>query len=286
MRAQAQKFLVLFSKKNTSSFCCLGCRIAALKGGMDIPAQLRAIASPHRDALERAFGALRPEAGWRAPDVDFLFLCFTNRCGSNYLAHLLATTGAFNEAGEFFNAPTVLEHAVARGLGSLPAYFSVLPELVPHRGRIVAKASVDQLVMLADAGILPALGAQARYLLLERQDRLGQAISRVIASQNGRWTTAHASDVPDSALVFDRPAIEAEIAKIAHGNAGFYLFFAANGIVPLHTTYEAVLADPGPVVDAVAALMGTGTLRARPGEVRIGRQANAVNAAWRRAWGG
>ncbi len=253
---------------------------------MNIPPQLRAIGSPHRDALERAFGPLLPAPGWRPPDVDFLFLCFTNRCGSNYLAHLLATTGAFNEGGEFFNAPTVLEHAAARGLRSLPEYFSVLPELVSHRGRIVAKASVDQIVMLVDAGILPALGPRARYLLLERQDRLGQAISRVIASQNGRWTTAHASDVPDSALVFDRAAIEAEIAKIAHGNAGFYLFFAANGIVPLHTTYEAVVADPAPVVDAVAALMGTGRLRARPGRVRIGRQANAVNEAWRRAWGG
>ena len=61
--------------------------------------------------------------------------------------------------------------------------------------------------MLADAGILDALRGRATYLLLERQDRVGQAISRVIAWQNGRWTTAHASDVPDSALVFDCAAI-------------------------------------------------------------------------------
>jgi LPS sulfotransferase NodH len=253
---------------------------------MNIPAAVRAIGSPHRDAMEQAFGALRPEAGWVPPEVDFLFLCFTNRCGSNYLAHMLATTGAFNEAGEFFNAPTVLEHAASLRLRSLPAYFSALPQLVTHGGRIAAKAGVDQVVMLADAGILPALGTRAKYLLLERQDRLGQAISRVIASQTGRWTTAHASDVPDAALVYDRTAIDEELAKIARGNAAFYAFFAANGIVPVHTTYEAVLKDPAPVIDAVAASMGTGPLVAHPEAVRIGRQRNVVNDAWREAYEG
>jgi LPS sulfotransferase NodH len=251
---------------------------------MHIPEKLRDILSPHRDALEHVFGPLRSEPGWVPPDVDFLFLCFTNRCGSNYLAHLLATTGAFNEAGEFFNAPTVLEHAGARGLRSLPAYLSALPALVPHQRRIAAKASIDQLVMLADAGILPALGGRAHYLLLERQDRLGQAISRVIASQNGRWTTEHASDVPDSALRLDRAAIDQELGKIALGNAGFYLFFSANGIVPVHTTYEAVLADPAPVMDALAAAMNLPKLRVQPGEIRIRQQANAINAAWRDAY--
>ncbi len=229
---------------------------------------------------------MRPVPGWAPPGVDVLLMCFTNRCGSNYLAHLLAATGSFNEAGEFFNAPTVLEHAASLGLRSLPAYFSALPQLVTHGGRIAAKAGVDQVVMLADAGVLDALGHRVTYLLLERQDRLGQAISRVIASQNGRWTTAHASDVPDAALVFDRPAIDAEIAKIAHANAAFYAFFAANGIVPLHTTYEAVLADPAHIVCAVADAMRTGPLVARPAAVRIGRQANEVNKVWREAYQG
>lgn len=251
---------------------------------MNIPAPLRDIISPHRIALERAFGPLRPLPAWTPPDVDVLFLCFTNRCGSNYLAQLLATTGAFNEAGEFFNAETVLEHALPRGLRSLPGYFSLLPDLVTHTGRLAAKASADQLVMLADAGILQALGPRARYLLLERQDRLGQAISRVIASQTGRWTTLHDSNVPDSALRFDRAEIDTERGKIDLGNGGFYLFFAANGIVPIHTTYESILDDPAPAIGAVAGAMGLRKLRARPENVTIARQANAVNEAWRQRY--
>jgi LPS sulfotransferase NodH len=247
---------------------------------MNIPPPLRALESPHRAALERAFGPIRPVPGWVAPDVDVLFLCFTNRSGSNYLAHLLAGTGAFNEAGEFFNAATVLEHAAPRGLASLPAYFSLLPDLVQHPGRLAMKAAADQLVMLADAGILAALGQRAHYLLLERQDRLGQAISRVIAAQTGRWTTAHAPTAL-AAPRYDRAAIVAELAKIEHGNAALYLFFAANRMAPIHTTYESVLRAPQGAIDRVSEAMGLAGLRADPALVPIGRQADGVNAAWR-----
>ena len=248
---------------------------------MNIPPLLRAIDSTHRTALTHAFGALQPKPGWKPPDLDVLFLCFTNRCGSNYLGYLLASTGAFNEAGEFFNSSVVLMHAAARSLRSLPEYFSVLPTLVPHSGRIAAKASIDQLVMLADAGILDALRGRATYLLLERRDQLAQAISRTIAWQNGRWTTAQASAVPDSALVFDRAAIDLEMAMIAYDNAAFSLFFAVNDIVPVRITYEALLADAGLAATSVGATMGLAGLRPLPETVPIYRQSNAINAAWR-----
>lgn len=248
---------------------------------MIIPPALRAISSPHRDALIQFFGSVDPVTGWAPPQVEFLFLCFTNRCGSNYLAHLLGTTGAFNAAGEFFNAETVLEHAVPRGLASLQAYFSVLPDLVPHRGRIAAKAGVDQLVMLADAGILDALGARARYLLLERQDRLAQAISRVIASQTGQWFAAQPAQAAERKVRYERAAIMREMDKIAHANAAFYAFFRANGIVPLHTSYEEVLADPQRIVEATGAAFGMSWLRGHPEHIALTRQANEVNATWR-----
>jgi len=256
-----------------------------LRNPVNIPPLLRgAVQSPHSVALRHFFGQLEPEPGWMPPDVDVLFLCFTNRCGSNYLAHLLATTGVFNEAGEYFNAPTVVQHAVPLGLRSLPAYFSALPTLVPNPGRIAAKAGVDQLMMLADVGILDALRGRATYLMIEREDRLGQAISRVIAAQNLRWSTGHVSEVPDSALVFDHAWIKRELAEIAVMNAAFAQFFLANDIVPIRTTYEALLRNPSPAVEALAATMHLRNLRARPENVAIRRQANAVNDAWRRTY--
>jgi trehalose 2-sulfotransferase len=247
---------------------------------MIVPPRLRAITSPHRAALEAAFGPIRPEPGRAMPPQNMLFLGFTNRCGSNYLAQLLASTGAFNEAGEFFNAATVLEHAARLGLRSLAAYVAALPQLVPARPNLAAKAGPDQLFMLADAGVPQALGGRAFYLLLERQNRLAQAISRVIATQNSRWTTSHSPTRPDSALVYDRAAIDLQLQMISDGNAAFYVLFAANGIVPVHVTYEAMMQNPQSVVDAVSQRMGLGKLKIRPPAITIKRQANEINASW------
>jgi len=64
--------------------------------------------------------------------------------------------------------------------------------------------------------------AARKYLLLERRDQLAQAISRTIAL--AKWSLDHGAglDVPDSALVFDRAAIDLEMAmKIASGAAPF-----------------------------------------------------------------
>jgi LPS sulfotransferase NodH len=251
---------------------------------MNVPPLLRNITCEHRDAVTHVLGPVRPEPRWAPPDLDVLFLCFTNRCGSNFLAQLLASTGAFNEAGEFFNAPTVLKHAMERGLRSLPAYFSALSVLVPHTGRIAAKVAIGQLLMLADAGILDALRGRATYLLLKRQDQLGQAISRVIAWQTGRWSSAHASDIRESALLFDRVMIDTQQAWVANENAAFSRFFSANGIVPVHVTYEDLLADPRPTIEAVGATMGLTGLCARLEKVAIRPQANGINGAWRSAY--
>jgi len=251
-----------------------------------IPPQLRALESPHRATLEAVFGPLRPAPEAVATTQNVLFLCFSNRCGSNYLAHLLASTGQFNEAGEFFNADTVLEHALPRNVRSLAGYFTALAGLLPHFGHFAMKTGVDQLVMLADAGVLSALGNRARFLLLERQDRLGQAISRVIAMQTGRFLSYQQAAVPDHELRYARAAVDAELAKIAQSNGLFYLLFAANGIVPIHTTYEAILADAAPVLGQIAEAMGTGPLTAHPEALQLERQANAVNAQWRRLYEG
>jgi LPS sulfotransferase NodH len=247
---------------------------------MIIPPPLRAIASPHRALIEAHFGPLRPDPAYQPPPGQTVFLCFTNRCGSNYLAQLLASTGAFNEAGEFFNAETVLEHAAALNLRSLPAYVAALPSLVPPHANFAAKAAPDQLVMLADAGILDAMAPRATYLLLERQDTLAQAISRVIATQNRQFTTAHQSTVPDSALIYDRAAIDTERAKIAHANAAFYVFFAANGIAPVHITYEALVRRPQAAMDELGGRLGL-KLQAHSDRVTISRQSGAITAAWR-----
>jgi LPS sulfotransferase NodH len=249
---------------------------------MIVPAALREVVSPHRDALTAAFGPIRRDPTVAPPKTPVLFLCFTNRCGSNFAAQILASTGVFNEAGEFFNAPTVLHHAARLGLASLPAYFAALPSLVPPHTCLAVKASADQLAMLADAGVLEALGERVAYLLLERNDRLGQAISRVIAAQTGLWTTKHAAMGGEP--VYDRAAIDSELGAITLGNALFYAFFTANGIAPLHFSYESIMASPAGLADAVGTRLGFTGLRPNMAQVTIRLQRDTLNDAWRRIY--
>jgi LPS sulfotransferase NodH len=244
-----------------------------------VPPQLRLLAREHAAVIEAALGPIRPVPGFRAPPIPALFLCFTNRCGSNYAAQLIASTGMCNEAGEFFNAATVLEHAVPRGLTSLQDYVTLLPDLVPRRPVLAAKLGLDQLVMLTDAGILDDWLPRSTFLLIERQDKLGQAISRVIAAQTGAWTSA--DDTGVAMPQYSAAAIASELVKIAAANAGFYAWFAMNGIMPVHTSYEQLLQNPSVPFADLAQRVGVDMAPANPTRVTLLRQATAMNEIWR-----
>ena len=240
--------------------------------------------NPHRAHLEAEFGLSVPDPAFVPPDLDFLFLLFTNRCGSNYLAQALASTGRFNEAGEFFNADVITFHAKRNGLRSMHEYFSFLPHLVASNGWLVAKLGPENIDVLEEAGILATILGRSRFILLERQERLGQAISRVIASQDLRWTTEHARLVPERELRYSRARIEEELARIERGNGLLYRFLSVSRIAPLHFAYEAFTDSPQAHLDAVAQWLGLPTLVFDPGRVRTGRQSGAVNEAWRRRY--
>ena len=246
-----------------------------------IPQQLRGILAWHAEQIAARLGPLDTGAPFTPLQERLVFLCFTNRCGSNYLAQLLAATGRFNEAGEFFNAETVLQHAAARNLRSFHEYVRWLPTVVAARGFLVAKAGIDQLIMLADASVLEAGLSTSTFILLERKDKLGQAISRVIAAQNGRWTTEHRSDVPDAALRYDGAWIAQEIEKIERANFAFYRFFSANGIAPVHLSYEAVIADPQTAVNQITDWLAIERVTFDPARIRLRQQSGGVNDEWR-----
>jgi hypothetical protein len=152
-----------------------------------VPPVLAALDRYHRDPLEQLFGATLPRSPID-PSLKFLFLCFTNRCGSNYLARLIASTGVLNVAEEVFNAATVQEHARREALPSLQDYVNFLGRRLTMSGWLTAKLGIEQLVMLAEAGILDAIIDRTQFLLIERQDTAAQAVSRLVAMQNGAWT--------------------------------------------------------------------------------------------------
>jgi len=244
-----------------------------------VPPQLANLERFHRDALAQLFGASPPGTA-----IDgtrhFLFICFTNRCGSNYLAHLLASTGRLNEAGEFFNAPTVTAHVRERRLPSLGAYVNFLSNRLDMNGWLVAKLGIEQLVMLTEARILDQIRNRTHFILIERRDRVAQAVSRLVAEQNYQWTSQQAARIPDDRLVYAREAITLHAASVEAQNFMFLRFFASNGIAPLHFAYEAVVADPQRALTEIGATLGIGALVSDPARIGIAPQDSPLKRAW------
>jgi LPS sulfotransferase NodH len=207
-------------------------------------------------------------------ETKFLFLCFTNRCGSTYLASLLHSTGALPYPGEHLSSAVILP-TLWRGVRSLQGYISQLPT---EHGWIATKATIAQLLMLAEAGILDSIAPKSHFILLERQDKLAQAISRVIAFQQDRWTSDETARTESP--TYNRAAIEANIRAIEQETAGFYSFFQANGTSPLHISYESVTADPKSAVANTATYLGLGALTPRLNLIPIKPQRGHVNREW------
>jgi LPS sulfotransferase NodH len=245
-----------------------------------VPQALAGVERYHRAAIA---GLFAPDAPTVVPDpaLRFVFLCFTNRCGSNYLAELLASTGALNRAEEVFNGETIAEHARAQGLGSFAAYADFLCRRLAREGRLLSKIGLEQLLMLTETGLLDQIGDRAQFLLIERQDRLAQAISLLVAIQTQQWTSRHSRRMGDEALVYDRRILVEQQALIAQQNFGFYRFFASNGIVPRHIAYEQLEAAPEAMVAEIGAWIGRPGLVADPATLPIARQQSPIKAAWR-----
>ncbi|WP_419757461.1 Stf0 family sulfotransferase [Acidisoma sp.] len=244
-----------------------------------VPPALAGLDRHHRDPVGRLFG-LEPPRSVIDPSLKFLFVCFTNRCGSNYLARLIASTGILNVAEEVFNAPAVEEHALREGLRSLHDYVNFLGRRLTMSGWLTAKLGIEQLLMLTEAGILDAIIGRTSFLLIERQDIAAQAVSRLVAMQNSAWTSQHVPVMPDDQLIYSRAEIDKQRAIVTFDNQAFYRFFATNGLAPKHLAYEAVVRSPERHLAEIGAWLGFERFIGDAAAIGIRRQESALKQAW------
>jgi LPS sulfotransferase NodH len=122
---------------------------------------------------------------------------------------------------------------------------------------------------------------RSHFILLERQDQIAHAISRCIAWQNHRWTSEHPKSVPDAALVYSRKDIEEQLRQIEFEKGLLYRFMTEIGRAPIHFSYEAFVAQPQRHLDEIAARLGLQAMTLDRSRIRIRRQSNHINDAWR-----
>ncbi|MEM6974032.1 MAG: Stf0 family sulfotransferase [Pseudomonadota bacterium] len=214
-----------------------------------------------------------------------LVLCSTPRCGSHYLGHRLRAAG-LGYPLEYVNAANLMRWRTraageAAQIGA-PAPLSPLDHVKRHRtapgGIFAIKVHHNQLAAFLAEEPDP-LGC--RFVLIERDDMLAQAVSYAWAAQTGAWISGMAETGTPR---YDRTLIAEKLEAIAAGRAGWRAFLAANAIRPLSLSFEHVRAEPAAAVAAIAAYLGLDPSAHRLPDTEHGFAPRAQSDGRKRDW--
>lgn len=154
-----------------------------------------------------------------------LFVCFTNRCGSNVVCEHLGKSKKFNIGGENLNHDAVINNSKRLNFTSFSEYFDWLLNVQSGKKEyFVVKTSWQQLYFLKKYGYLNDQFDKLDFLVLKRKDILSQAISYSVALQNGAWTSLQSKK--DVEIKYDRKTILAFLKGVLESYPKFeYLFY-------------------------------------------------------------
>lgn len=113
------------------------------------------------------------------------------------------------------------------------------------------------------------------WVRITRQDEIRQAISFVRATQTNSWNSnMEIKHEP----VYDGPAIDAALERIAGENADWNTYFERNNIRPLHITYEQLTRDMDATVRRVIDHIGAHIDAVPAPQTR--QQSDSTNSEW------
>lgn len=216
------------------------------------------------------------------PCRTFYIIASSERSGSTYLCLALWRTGALGAPWEYLNHQTEMK-AMARRLqtNDVAEYLRrVVACRTSANGTFAIKVHYHHFshVLGHDPHLLEAL-PPPRFVVIERRDRLGQAISLARAMQTEAWSSFARPVRPP---VYDAALISRCLHKIALQIAGWTDWFAERGIAPLIVDYDRLVARPEETVGAVRRFLDI----AEEGEApalpipMVERQADTVSAEW------
>jgi LPS sulfotransferase NodH len=180
------------------------------------------------------------------------------RTGSSRLANRLRSYGCFGYPAEYLDDNAA---AIARGRfgvdNPLPAIKAVRTSANGCFGIRAHYGHLPRLLAWED----PATLLSSRFILLTRDDLLGQALSWSRAAQTDSWSPHHGSQVTPT---FDAPTIERLIRQAGLYAAGWRMFAAEHALDVLPLTYEALRDDLDGCVERIAAFVGVQLPATRP----------------------
>lgn len=229
---------------------------------------------------------LAAEGSWRsctsARDIAGLrgyAICTTGRSGSNFLSQILTSTNSLGRPLEYFNGEGRRQHDWPDYPDHPDLQLAAVLNGRTANGVYGLKLFPRQFLGIQEARWTERLPALS-FVLLEREDLLGQALSWARALQTGQYRSTSAKA---GSAAYDRALIARQLAELAREQARWRLWFARTGIQPLRLLYEQIVLHPAEAASAVAALVGVEEpVRIDPSAVDVRIQRDEETEAWRR----
>jgi LPS sulfotransferase NodH len=209
------------------------------------------------------------DPAWPAPDLsvsarfDFpaataarrmVIVGSTPRSGSTLLCRALWLSGAVGAPCEYFGYEySMVQMMVRLRVGSMRDYVERLLALrTGPNGVFGCKMHWDSFQFTVQAGLLPTLPPQS-FVLVEREDRVAQAVSFARAAQTNQWAAGQpAMGQPR----YDGTLIGALLKRTEHQIKAWRDTLRQNRRDYLAVTYEQLVRDPGGTVDGVLQRLG------------------------------
>ncbi|MFZ9201008.1 MAG: Stf0 family sulfotransferase [Opitutales bacterium] len=225
-------------------------------------------ANPARDAYYERMMSAEHDArgGARAPSLRYC-IASTPRSGSTLLSRTLEATGLAGVPMEYLN-PAFIGGWVRLHRGQPVKLAQYLADIESRRttanGVFGLKLHWAQVRYLAASGKQPvtdvarlAVGAHDRFILINRRDKLSQAISLHIANH----TKVYHSDQlalreTKTEPAFDAASISAHIARLFAEEADWRAYLRARGAPCIEVFYEDLVADHGGTCRRVLDFLG------------------------------
>ena len=231
-------------------------------------------AARHFGVFVRGLNLLPPAA-----DRGYM-ICATPRSGSNYLSQLLASTGVLGNPREYFNAPG-RRHYDDPDYPESPEQQvrQILTTGRTPNGIYAVKVHPFQLATLPrnidPRRDLPHL----HYVLLQRRDLIGQAISWSRAQQTGQL---RATDRSQQDCQYDLDHIRKSLRFLLDQRNKWKRLLRRTKTKPMVLEYESLLRDPQSTVNRVAALLRISeSAGINPDLVIVTIQRDEISDEWR-----
>jgi LPS sulfotransferase NodH len=235
----------------------------------------------HSKQLAKFFGSIPTEDELSrlkesCKDIKVFFLCFTNRCGSNFVAQAIASDGSISQAGENLNFDTVINNCSKRHITKFVDY---LIWLIRHQtsssGVCGIKCSAGQLIELINFRIIDQF-ISSSFIFVKRNDVVKQAISLLIASQTRHWTSTQSSD-SNIVLTLNSDQLFLLMSSISNQNACFEAIFSLASVNVKRIVYEEFVKDPAEHISSIGNHLSIANLQYISSQISYRKQSSQIN---------